>query len=201
MSTTPTPEYHDPRADLWRSAFTKAVDYETYLHGSPHQHSQRWRDMEPRLPALTADQRGRLTGYHRTLHILVLSGVWCGDCVRQVPMIHQIARAIGDDCRLRIIDREADEKLRDELRIVGAARVPIAVYLTEDFWELLRFGDRSLTAYRAKSRREVGPACSLGILPPPPDELAAEQAEWVDTTERALLMARLSPPLRQKHND
>jgi len=195
------PDYHDPRSSFWQHAFKRAADYETYLHGSPHQHSDRWRAMAKQLPPLTAEQVGRLQGYHRTLHVLVLSGVWCGDCVRQVPMIKQVTDAIGDAAHLRIIDRDVDEKLRDELRIVGAARVPIALFLTEDFWELLRFGDRSLTAYRAKSRREVGPACSLGIIAPPPDELAAEQAEWVDQAERALLMARLSPPLRQRHND
>lgn len=201
MAHTTNPEYHDPRAEFWRKSFEAALDYDRYLTDSPPQHAARWRDFEPKLPPLSEEQIGRLTGYNRRLHILVSSGVWCGDCVRQVPMIRQIAQAAGDGVVLRLIDRDKIPALCEELRIVGAQRVPMAVFLTEDFWELCRFGDRSLTAYRAKSRREVGAACALGIIPPPPDELAAEQAEWVNIAERALLMARLSPPLRMRHDD
>ena len=194
------PEYHDPRADLWRAAFEQANDYETYLSDSPDKHSERWVNMARELPALSEEQIGRLRGYGRRLNVLVSSGVWCGDCVRQVPMLRQITEA-GDSIDLRIIDREANERLREELRIVGALRVPMVVFLSEDFWEVQRAGDRSLTAYRGKAQREVGAACSLGVIAPPPDELAAEQAEWVDLFEQALLKLRLSPPLRERYGD
>ena len=194
-------DYHDRRAPFWQAAFDRAQDYETYLEKSPPQHAQKWADLAEKLPALSDEQRGRVAGYNRRMHVLVSSGVWCGDCVRQVPMIRQIADAAGDDVQLRIIDRDVDEELREELRVVGALRVPMAVYLSEDFWELGRYGDRSLTAYRGKAAREVGAACALGIIAPPPDELAAEQEEWVAVFERMLLMLRLSPPLRQRHGD
>ena len=35
----------------------------------------------------------------------------------------------------------------------------------------------------------------------PEEELVAEQSEWVDVFERMILMARLSPPLRERHGD
>ncbi len=197
MATT----YSDRRAAFWSAALDKASDYETYLSASPREHADRWRTLAGKLPALTEEQRGRLAGYNRTLHVLVSSGVWCGDCVRQVPMVKQIADAADPGVTLRILDRDADEALREELTLVGADRVPVAVFLTEDFWEVGRFGDRSLTAYRAKAQRETGAACALGHVPPPADELAAEQAEWVDLFERMLLMVRLSPALRQRHGD
>lgn len=199
------PDYHDPRSDFWQRCFDQAHDYDTYLADSPDKHSERWVNMAKELPALTDEQVGRLRGYNRKLNVLVSSGVWCGDCVRQVPMHKQIvdaANADGDgNVKLRIIDRDADEQLREELRIVGAMRVPMVVFLSEDFWEVQREGDRSLTAYRLKAEREVGAACALGIIAPPPDELAAEQAEWVDAFEQALLKLRLSPPLREQYGD
>ena len=82
-------------------------------------------------------------------------------------MMKRITEAAGDSVQLRIIDREADLELREELRIVGAMRVPMVVFLSEDFWELGRHGDRSLTAYRAKYTRETGPACATGLFSPP----------------------------------
>lgn len=131
----------------------------------------------------------------------MVSGVWCGDCVRQGPMIRQIVEACDPTVELRVIDRDANESLRDEVRILGAMRVPVVVFLSEDFFEMGRFGDRTLAAYRAKAAKEMGAACPLPSAIVPADELLAERDEWVDVFERMLLMARLAPPLRRRHGD
>jgi len=115
-------------------------------------------------------------------------------------MIRRIAEACAS-ATVRVIDRDVSEELKDELRILGAMRVPVVVFLTEEFMEIGRFGDRLLTVYRAKAERELGAACDTGLVAPPQDKLAAEQGEWLDIFERMLLMARLAPGLRQKHGD
>jgi len=194
-------EYYDRRSDFWREAFTAASDYESYLEGSPPQNAERWRERAADLPALSDADVKRLTGYNRKLNVLVMSGVWCGDCVRQGPMLNAIVDSAGPNVDLRLIDRDANDALRDELRIVGAMRVPMVVFLSEDFWEVGRFGDRGLTVYRRKADRETGAACATGLIAEPTEALAAEQGEWVDVFERMLLMLRLSPPLRERHGD
>lgn len=194
------PKYYDIRAGFWREHFDLAQPYEDYLGASEADKAQRWRDMEEILPAPGAEYRERLGSIARRLNILMYSGVWCGDCVRQGPMLRRITEACAD-AHLRIIDRDASEALKDELRILGAMRVPIVVFLTEEFMEIGRFGDRLLTVYRAKAQREMGATCDTGLVAPPLEQLLAEQAEWVDVFERMLLMARLSPPLREKHGD
>jgi hypothetical protein len=80
-------------------------------------------------------------------------------------------------------------------------RVPVVVFLTEDFYEVGRIGDRMLTTYRRKIKNETGAACDAGLLLPPEEEGKAEMAEWVDIFERMLIMVRLSPPLRMRYND
>lgn len=115
-------------------------------------------------------------------------------------MIRHIADACDDVVRLRVIDRETDTKLRDEIRILGAARVPVVVFLTEDFFEVGRFGDRMLITYRKMASRAYGR--DRWSLPATPEEgLASEIGEWVDIFERCLLMARLSPLLKRRHGD
>jgi len=195
------PKYYDIRAEFWRHRFEAAAAYEAYLGASDPAKAARWRDMEEQLPPLPGDTSARLSGHRRRMHVLVYSGVWCGDCVRQGPMLRRIAEACGADVELRWVDRDADPELTDELRVLGAMRVPIVVFLSEDFFEVGRFGDRLLTVYRAKAARELGPACDTGLVAPPADQLAAEQAEWIDVFERMLLMLRLSPPLRERHGD
>ena len=195
------PKYYDNRSEFWRSAFERALVYDAYLLSTEPDKAERWRVMGGRIPPLTAEQADRLRGYGREMKVLVLSGAWCGDCVRQGPMLERIASTCGPMVELRLIDRDVAPEIRDEMRILGAARVPAVVFLSEDYFEIGRFGDRLLTVYRSKAAREIGPACATGIVAPPPEELAAELAEWVDIFERMLLMLRLAPMLRERHGD
>ena len=150
--------------------------------------------------ACTDDQKRRIGQFTRRMVVLCHSGIWCGDCVRQGPMLQRIAEA-SDHIDLRFAERVDDSALTDELRILGAMRVPVAVFLTEDFLEASRVGDRMLVTYRRKAAKELGPACDVGILPPPDEELAVEMDEWVDHFERAQWMLRLSPMLRARYGD
>jgi thiol-disulfide isomerase/thioredoxin len=201
QTQTDKPKYYDIRADFWQNHWEQADDYETYLANSDADKADRWREKAGDIPAVTAEQVERLTGYGRKLHVLMYTGVWCGDCVRQGPMLKNIVDAADDTVELRCIDRDASEELKDELRILGAMRVPIVVFLTEDFMEVGRFGDRLLTVYRRKAENEVGAACAVPYAREGDNALAAEQSEWVDIFERMLLMTRLSPPLRERHGD
>lgn len=192
--------YRDPRSQRWRAWFRAASPYEAYLKASDPSKAARWREIEARLPPLSAEEKGRLRGFGRRLHLLLSSGVWCGDCARQGPIIRQIAAAVDERVALRVMDRDRDPSLRDELRILGAARVPVLVFLSEDFFEIGRFGDRTLAAYRRKAASELGPACPLPAVEGE-DELLADRSEWLAVFERVLLMTRLAPPLRERHGD
>lgn len=195
-------EYYDIRSEFWREHFDKAQSYDAYLNGSKPEMAQKWINMAakiPTLPEVSSERLRLITG--RTLNTLVYSGVWCGDCVRQGPMFKQIADACAGSINLRFIDREASPALTDELRILGARRVPMVVFLTEDYFEVGRFGDRLLAVYRTKAASLLGATCDIGLVPPPAEQLGAERDEWVDVFERVLWMARLSPHLREKHQD
>ncbi len=195
------PKYYDKRSSFWKEHFGRAQAYDAYLKDAEPDKAAKWAAMAEKIPALNKEQEKRITGHNRRLNILVYSGIWCGDCVRQGPMFHRIAKAIGSEADLRFVERDSSKEMQDELRVLGALRVPVVVFLTEDFHEIGRFGDRLLTVYRAKARNELGAACSTGLVAPPEDELLAELNEWVDIFERMLLMARLAPPLRARYGD
>ena len=192
--------YFDRRSELFRRVFPGALSYPDYLATGSSRARTAWERAEAALPALPDDAETRLDPAGRIVNVLCLSGIWCGDCVRSVPIVARVAEAAGSSVALRFVDRDAIPELRDELRVLGAMRVPIAVFLTEDFHEIGRYGDRTLTVYREKAATELGAACPLpgsadgGVL-------AAEAAEWLDVFERMILMARLAPPLRARHGD
>ncbi len=194
---TEKPTYYDKRADFWKKYWDMAMPYDEFLTIDT-ENAPRWHDYMERIPELNDEQSKRLQGYGRILKVLVYGGVWCGDCVRQGPIFKKLAE-ITDDIEVRFIDRDVSEELQDELRILGATRVPIVVFLTEDYWEVGREGDRLLPVYRAKASREIGRGQAQGVLSP--RAIEEQQNLWLDIFERAIIMTKLSPPLRRRHND
>ena len=134
--------------------------------------------------------------------VLCLAGAWCGDCVYQCPILDHIARA-NPECdrgplpRPRRRARASRDALADQRRPPR----PDVVFLSEDFFEVSRFGDRTLSRYRKIAADQLGPSCPTGLVPPAAEELATVTAEWVDQFERAHLLLRLSGRLREKHGD
>jgi thiol-disulfide isomerase/thioredoxin len=193
------PAYYDVRADLWKKSWEQAKPLDEFLVGAPEDQAKRWAESTERTPELTVDQRARLQGYNRTVRVLMEGATWCLDCARVLPYLNAIIEAIGEKAELRLIDRDASPELRDELKIMGASRVPRVVILSEDWFEVDRLGDRSLTVYRSRMAREIGRGEDHGVLSPAARQ--AELAEWVDAIERTLIVLRTAPALRKRHGD
>jgi hypothetical protein len=184
----------------WSSYFESALPYDKFLdqYATPSQRL-RWDAMHARF-ALTSTQRELIAGFARRMPVICLAGAWCGDCINQCPVFEHFAQA-SSRIELKFLDRDAKPELRDLLRINGGHRVPVVVFLSEDWFEVSRFGERTLSIYRRLAAEQLGPACPTGFVPPPDEALAVNTAEWLAEFERAQLILRLSPRLRSKHGD
>ena len=205
MADSSDSKYHDVRQEFWRASFESALPYDEYLASGPDNHRKRWHTMDAQVQVSDAQYR-RLSQFTRRMNLLCSSGIWCGDCVRQGPILRHLAASANDAAGAQVVDlrfaeRVDDSELADELRILGALRVPVTVCLSEDFFEVGRTGDRMLVTYRRKAQRELGAACDVGLVPPPDAEVSAEVEQWLDHLERMQWMLRLSPPLRARHGD
>jgi thiol-disulfide isomerase/thioredoxin len=134
------------------------------------------------------------------MNVLCLAGAWCGDCINQCPIFQRIAEAT-DQIALRFLDRDEHADVQAELSLCGGNRVPVLVFLSEDFTECGRYGDRTLAKYRDMAATLLGPACPTGIGAPDPNSLAAVTSDWLNEFERVQLMLRLSARLRERHGD
>lgn len=189
----------DKRSIFFKDYFLKGLSYQEFVDSGSNSEKQRWSAIAESL-LVNSEQSALLNTFKREMNILVLAGLWCGDCSRQCPMI----QAIADSTKcmnVRFLDNEKFPELRDELRISGGSRVPVLVVLSEDFFEISRFGDRHLTQYRRKIATELGDACDIGLPPKDNSSLLDELGEWLNYFERLQLMLRLSPFLRKRHND
>jgi hypothetical protein len=184
----------------WSRAFAEALPYASFLdkYASVAQR-ERWQAMHARF-SLTAEQKDVLARFTRRMPVLCVAGAWCGDCINQCPVFDHFSKASAQ-IDLRILDRDAKPEIRSELAINGGQRVPVLVFLSEDWFEVSRYGERPLSTYRRMAAEQLGPACPTGLVPPQDEAISALIADWLNEFERAQLILRLSPRLRARHGD
>jgi hypothetical protein len=186
--------------ELIRSSHNAGLPYEAYVAtGSPDQIAN-WQKFHSKV-RLTDPQRTLFASFTRRVNVLVISGVWCGDCVQQCPMLDHISKLNPGMIDVRFIDRDQHKHVSDTVRICGGNRVPTVIFATEDFEFVSLLGDRTLSRYRAAAARQLGAACAIPSASVPDDEVAATLQDWVDEFERVQLLLRLSQKLRQRHGD
>jgi hypothetical protein len=184
----------------WQAHYHQALPYQAFLdrYGTPA-HRERWQAVYQRI-TLTDQQHTLLSGFVRTMHLLCLAGAWCADSALQVPILQRLAEA-SPRIELRVLDRDDHPAVQAELALNAGRRIPVVVFLSEDFHECGRYGERTLAGYRKMAHERLGPACPSGVLPPGPDHPVEVTADWARELERVQLMLRLSPRLRGLHGD
>ena len=180
--------------------FSSALAYEQYLANGTEEQQRRWTQVYD-IAQLDPAQKQLIVGFEREMKILVHSGIWCGDCAEQCPLIQRIAEANPAKVHLRFLEREMSTELSEELRINGGSRVPVVRFYSEDDLWCATTGDRTLNRYRALALKRPGPSCPTGILPPEKGDVEATIADWINEVERVQLMLRLTPRLREKYQD
>lgn len=187
-------------ATYLKAKYDAGLTYDDYLATGTAEQRDNWQRIYNQV-ALTADQRQLIQSFTRSINVVVLSGIWCGDCVQQGPLIARIAEAAAEKIQLRWLDRDAHDDLASSVSINGGLRVPVVLFLAEDHELVGWFGDRTLHRYRALAARQLGPACPLPGAAVDGDELAATLQDFVDQFERVHLLLRLSTRLRERHGD
>jgi thiol-disulfide isomerase/thioredoxin len=180
--------------------FASALPYEQYIATGNEEQQRRWTQVY-HVAQLDTTQTQLVSGFVRKMRVLVHSGIWCGDCVEQGPLLQRIADANPAEIDLRFLERKVTQELSGELRINGGSRVPVVQFFSEDDLWCATSGDRTLNRYRALALKRLGPSCPTGILPPEKSEVQATLADWLNEFERVQLMLRLTPRLRERHKD
>jgi thiol-disulfide isomerase/thioredoxin len=149
---------------------------------------------------LTDAQKQLLGRFTRETNVLVLAGAWCGDCVAQCPAFDRFAEA-APVLKVRYLDRDEHADVQQALQVNGGDRVPVAVFFSEDGFEVARYGERTLARYRQLAAQVVGESCATGLVSKADPVGAQVVQDWLDEFERVQWILRLSPRLRRMHGD
>lgn len=187
-------------ATFLRQKHEAGLRYDEYLATGTVDQQTNWRRIGEQV-SLEDRQSQLLRGFVRQMKVLAMSGIWCGDCAQQGPLLQAIADANPRIIDLRWLDRDEHADLQQQLRINGGNRVPVVIFCAEDDEPVGWYGDRTLNRYRALAAKQLGGACPLPGAAVPQDELAATLQDWLNEFERVQLILRLSTRLRQKYGD
>ncbi len=186
--------------DFLRTKHESGLRYPEYVESGTPTQQENWRRVYDSM-ALTTEQRDRVGSFVRRMNVIGLSGLWCGDCVQQCPLIQRIADANPDKVDLRWLDRDRHMDLQARVRINGGNRVPVLLFCAEDYELVCWYGDRTLSRYRLIASQQLGPSCPLPGASVPPVESASVLSEWLDQIERVHWILRLSTRLRERYDD
>lgn len=200
MSTTKPMANKTMDAAYLKAKHEASQTYEQYVKSGTEANEQNWQKIYDQL-SLTDQQRTLIQSFKRRMNVIVVSGIWCGDCVQQCPLIARIAEANPEAIDLRWLDRDEHMDLQHRVSINAGNRVPVAVFCAEDYELVSWYGDRTLSRYRSIAQQQLGAACPLPGASVASEELAATLADWLDQFERVHLLLRLSGRLRQIHGD
>lgn len=180
--------------------FELGLDYKDFLEKyGTDEHQRRWNAVHEKV-RLSDAKSSLLASFTREMKVLVLAGMWCGDCVNQCPIFEHFAAA-NERTQIRYFDRDDNPDLCEVLTTCGAPRVPAVLFLSEDNHICGRYGDRTLSKYRNMAATLSGAACPSGIVTDGDALLDSVVQEWLNEFERIQLMLRTSGRLRELHGD
>jgi thioredoxin family protein len=190
------------QTDFLKNKFDQGLAYADFVAlGDAEGYRMPWDQRYGQL-ALNDDQVALVGGFTRKLHVLCLTGTWCGDCALQGSAMQRIAEANPDKIDLRFLlrsDEHADLVVKSQIN--AGFRVPVTWFMAEDFEPVSWFGDRTLSRYRAMARKAIGPEVQATLPPPPVDPVREVLGEVLEEFERVHLLLRLSGRLREQHGD
>jgi thiol-disulfide isomerase/thioredoxin len=160
-------------------------------------HRERWKATFDTVQ-LSPEQKQLLGAFTRKTNVMVLAGAWCGDCSGQCPIFNRFADA-APVLNIRYLDNADHADVQKYLSINGGNRVPVAVFFSEDGYEVSRYGERTLAKYRDMVRSLSRETCPTGIGSDP--LMVQITQDWLNEFERVQWLLRLSTRLRKLHGD
>ena len=76
-------------AGMLATSHARGLSFEDYLATDPRR-AEDWRRIHERV-ALDDAQTSLVAGFTRRMPVLVCSGIWCGDCVQQGPLLERLS--------------------------------------------------------------------------------------------------------------
>lgn len=124
-----------------------AQDPETYLSEISEKYKGKW-EKKINQVEFNQGQIDFLESNQLLINIVIFSAEWCPDCQASVPVPIKMAEH-SDYINVKIIDKDKHgEEVLEDYKTNGGKRVPLILFLNEDYQELSRWIERSTFGYK-----------------------------------------------------
>lgn len=114
---------------------------------------------------LSSDVVARLSSLDEPVRIIAIAETWCGDVIKQVPLLIRMVEATNGKAQVRFISREDNPDYFARFLTNGGEAIPKFVFCNETFTEVGNYGPMPSTPRRyiamGKSIGDVGAARKL----------------------------------------
>lgn len=143
-----------PQLD-WPTLFASGKEYGPWLQSGEAPENQAKMEAFRKALVLEPQLRGYLAALPRTVRVLAIAEDWCGDVVRQVPVLQALAEA-APKLEVRFISREQHPEVFVRFLTNGGEAIPKFIFLSEAWVECGHWGPMPALCRELISR---GKAC------------------------------------------
>jgi len=136
-STMPMPPIL-PALD-WSAVFASGQTYQNWItSGTSPENREKMEALRQGL-VLEPQVEGFLAALPRPVHVVAIAEDWCGDVVKQVPVLARMAQA-APGLRVRFISREQHPQVFTRFLTNGGEAIPKFIFLSDRFVECGNWG-------------------------------------------------------------
>ncbi len=129
---------------------------------------------------VSPETKNILSGIKQKFYVLAIAEDWCGDSVRNLPVMVKLVEALPDS-ELRVIRRDLNLDLMERYALNGKKKIPTVVFFDENFKELAVWIEKPTNALELQEKFKNEPDGKERYLEAPKEEVTKEVLEMLST--------------------
>ena len=129
---------------------------------------------------VSPDTKKILSGIKLKFYVLAIAEDWCGDAVRNLPVMAKLVEALPDS-ELRVIRRDLNLDLMERYAIDGKKKIPTVIFFDSNFKEMAVWIEKPGNAWQLQEKFKNEPDGKERYLEALKEEVTKEVLETLST--------------------
>jgi len=127
---------------------------------------------------VSPDTKNILSQIKQKFYVLAIAEDWCGDAVRNLPVMAKLVEALPD-CELRVIRRDLNLDLMERYAIDGKKKIPTVIFFDSNFKEMAVWIEKPGNAWQLQEKFKNEPDGKERYLEALKEEVTREVLEML----------------------
>jgi len=161
-----------------KEKFYQGQSFKEYL-SSVKENKSLWENNYHRYE-VSPETKKILSGIKQKFYVLAIAEDWCGDAVRNLPVMARLVEALPDS-ELKVIRRDLNLDLMERYAIDGKKKIPTVVFLDPNFKEVAVWIEKPGNAWQLQEKFKNEPDGKERYLEALKEEVTNEVLDMLST--------------------